>query len=281
MGKLGWNSGYIGSDQRDTAVGAVGYDKYYLERLDGRFNPVLDTDPDAQAFFGRVIAAGGSLTTTEQIAITRLVLDMKSYSIWSKMKAIYPMVGASAAACAQNLKSSSFTGTFSSGWTFASTGVTGNGTSSYFNSNVNTLSNLNQNNTHLSFYCNNSNSDNTADSGTENYTIQYYGGSLYYRINTSSYVSLGTYSALGMTLGSRLTSTQQKLFKNGSIINTDNTTSLTPDNLNIYLGAINPGLFSTSRRYAFASIGDGLTDTEAADFYTCVNTFQVSLSRNV
>jgi len=41
MGKLGWNSGYIGSDQRDTARGAVGYSKYYLERTDGRFLPSL------------------------------------------------------------------------------------------------------------------------------------------------------------------------------------------------------------------------------------------------
>ena len=54
------------------------------------------------------------------------------------MKAIYPMVGASAAACAQNLKSSSFTGTFTSGWTFASSGVTPNGTSAYFNTYINT-----------------------------------------------------------------------------------------------------------------------------------------------
>jgi hypothetical protein len=42
MGKLGLNSGYIGSDQRTTTNGVVGYDKFYLERVNGRFNPVLD-----------------------------------------------------------------------------------------------------------------------------------------------------------------------------------------------------------------------------------------------
>ena len=42
MGKLGLNSGYIGSDQRTTTSGVVGYDKYYLERRNGRFNPVLE-----------------------------------------------------------------------------------------------------------------------------------------------------------------------------------------------------------------------------------------------
>jgi hypothetical protein len=42
MGKLGLNSGYIGSDQRITTNGVVGYDKFYLERKAGRFNTVLD-----------------------------------------------------------------------------------------------------------------------------------------------------------------------------------------------------------------------------------------------
>ena len=79
-------------------------------------------DADAQAFFDRITTSGGTLTTTEQNATNQLVLDMKSAGIWSAMKAIYPMVGASAAACAQNLKSASFTGTFSSGWTFCEYG---------------------------------------------------------------------------------------------------------------------------------------------------------------
>jgi hypothetical protein len=86
-------------------------------------------DADAQAFFDRVTTAGGTLTTTEQNATNQLVLDMKADGTWTPMLAIYPMVGASAAACAQNLKSASFTGTFTSGWTFASTGVLGNGVS--------------------------------------------------------------------------------------------------------------------------------------------------------
>ena len=48
MGKLGWNSGYIGSDQRDTAVGAVGYGKFYLERLDGMDDYCIIEEPKIQ-----------------------------------------------------------------------------------------------------------------------------------------------------------------------------------------------------------------------------------------
>jgi hypothetical protein len=41
MGKLGLNSGYIGSDQRTTTNGVVGYDKFYLERINGKFRPLI------------------------------------------------------------------------------------------------------------------------------------------------------------------------------------------------------------------------------------------------
>jgi hypothetical protein len=41
-----------------------------------------------------------------------------------------------------------------------------------------------------------------------------------------------------------------------------------------------PGQYS-GRETAFSSIGDGLTDTEAANYYTAVQTFQTTLSRNV
>jgi hypothetical protein len=36
-----------------------------------------------------------------------------------------------------------------------------------------------------------------------------------------------------------------------------------------------------NKELAFASIGDGLNDTEAANFYTAVQTFQTTLGRNV
>jgi hypothetical protein len=87
-------------------------------------------DTDAQAFFDRVTTAGGTLSATEQNAVNTLVVGMKADGIWTKMKAIYPMVGASAAACAQNLKSASFTGTLYGANTFSSNGLITNGTNS-------------------------------------------------------------------------------------------------------------------------------------------------------
>ena len=110
-------------------------------------------DADAQAFFDRVTTEGGTLSNTEKLAVNQLVLDMKDDGIWSKMKAIYPMVGASAASCAQNLKSSSFTGTFTAtGWDFASTGAKPNGNSAYMDTALNPNGFLNIDNFHISYY---------------------------------------------------------------------------------------------------------------------------------
>jgi hypothetical protein len=250
----------------------------------GGFTPVSSGggfDPDAQAFFDRVTTAGGTLSETEKNATNQLVLDMKSAGIWSSMKAIYPMVGASAAACAQNLKSSSFTGTFSSGWTFASTGVTGNGASTYFDTNCNASTAVAQNSTHLSYYCRTSNLQNVVDMGVSQTSIQVFGSLCYYAINSSSYSSSSVGSS-GFFNGTRSNSTETKLFRNGSNLMTNTITSVAATNATFYLGAWNNSpQYNTSREYAFASIGDGLTDTQAANFYTAVQAFQTTLSRNV
>ena len=49
-------------------------------------------DADAQAF----INAAGLTSTTQMNAVNTLVLDLKAQSLWSKMYAVYPMVGGTA-----------------------------------------------------------------------------------------------------------------------------------------------------------------------------------------
>lgn len=258
----------------------------------GQFPQV--SDADAQLFVNRLYTAGGVLSTTELSAVNQLVIDLKGYSIWTKMKAIYPMVGASAAACAQNLKSSSFTGTFTSGWTFASTGVTPNGTSAYMDTALNMSSNLNQNNTHVMVYSRTNTTAETVMIGASNSALN--GGCyIYPRLtSTSAYFSIFNgnsgnsnatiTSSLGFLLVSRLLSTQEIYYRNSSKVRTNSNVSVTPVSMNIYIGANNLGGTASNfsdRETAFSSIGDGLTDTEASNFYTAVQAFQTTLNRQV
>lgn len=256
-------------------------------------------DADAQAFFDRVTTAGGSLSATEKTAVNTLVLDLKGYSIWSKMKAIYPMVGASAAACAQNLKSSSFTGTFTSGWTYSSTGVTPNGTSAYFDTTLIPSTHISSaSSNHISFYSRTNQSTGTNcemgafDTSTNTPIVMLAinsdaSGSARYELR--NFCQNGLFgptppaSTLGFACNTKTTSGAVRGFWNNSLIGTATVTDALT-NKEIYIGARNSnGTASTfsSKQCAFASIGDGLTDTEAGNFYTAVQAFQTTLSRQV
>ena len=110
-------------------------------------------DPDAQAF----ITAAAISNTSQQVAINNLVLNLKSYGVWSKMKAVYPFVGGSAASHKWNLKDPQDTNaayrlTFTGCWTHSSTGALPNGTNGYANTHLDSANNLSLNSGHMSFY---------------------------------------------------------------------------------------------------------------------------------
>lgn len=259
---------------------------------------IASFDADALAFFARVTAAGGSLSTTEKNAVNQLVLDLKANSLWSPMKAIYPMVGASAAACAQNLKSSSFTGTFTStGWTFASTGATPNGTSAYMDTGLNPVAQgLTTSDAHLSYYARTQSTTSdpaeianytngsiafvlqTKGSGTEN--------RFFFSYNDRAYKTV-IVSPIGFISGSSTDGNGRRdIYQNGtSVGNNVHTDTGTLGNYSLYLGAGNINNSSvasySNAECAFASIGQGLSATNMSNFYTAVQTFQTTLSRQV
>lgn len=254
------------------------------------------TDADAQAFFDRVTAAGGALSATEKDAVNNLVLDLKANSLWTSMYAIYPMVGASAAACAQNLVSSSYTGTFSGGWTYASTGAKPNGTNAYMSMGLipsTALASVSSN--HLSYYSRTQEFGSYSfDWGTYDLTNEF-NLSLGFNAFTNNKLTVNygypsnainaanNTSTQGFLIGSRTSTTSLKLYYNNVTIGTNTTTlaSSRPTS-QMWLGAENSGGANYSpRECAFASIGNGLSDTDASNLYTNVVTFQTSLSRNV
>jgi len=248
-------------------------------------------DTDALAFFNRVTTAGGTLSATEQLAIDTLVKKMKLDGIWAKMKAIYPMVGASSAACSQNLKSSSFTGTFNGGWTFASNGVTPNGSNAFMNTGLNAFAELQLNSVHFSNYLPNFTTTDGVDIGvivsSDGLYAAYnaFGGLSLIRTNDQENTfSTGQGTANGFRLVTRTASNLSKSYVNNTNTYTSSEPSNAVPNENIYLGARNSSGAAanfSNRRQSFASIGDGLTDTEASNFYTAVQAFQTTLSRNV
>lgn len=247
-------------------------------------------DADYAAFYNRVIAAGGSLNATEQSATLQLVLDLKSYGIWANMKAIYPMVGASAAACAQNLKSSSFTGSFSSGWTFASTGVKGNGTSAYMDTFFNSSSDIATNTGCFGFYSRTNNGNQSmAEMGswTSNYFFMHacLGNTTYIMPNTPpvlGYIAVTNTDSSGFFQGFRTgANTIEGRIKTASY---SGTIAYAGVNLSVYIGARHVaagGDSYSNRECAFAYVGESINNTQAGNYYTAVQAFNTTLSRQV
>jgi hypothetical protein len=254
-------------------------------------------DADAVAFFNRVTTAGGTLSVTEKDATNQLVLDLKANGTWTAMKAIYPMVGASAAACSRNLKSDNFNGTFNGGWTFSSTGVTPNGTNAFFDSNFNQSLNLTPSNNHISIY---SRTDFNSlgglnikvDCGVTNNVSFAFTEILSRDLTFASFANgsqtprVVVANSLGQFIGVGNVS-NSIIYKNGVNLQTNsNAQTRAMFNSTIYFGATHDaiadvGRYFSPRQNAFSSIGDSLTDSESFNFYTAVQAFQTTLSRNV
>jgi hypothetical protein len=259
----------------------------------GNMNAVYGSlyDTDAQLF----ITATG-ISGTNASAINQLVLDLKSASIWTKMKAVYPMVGGTATTCKYNLinpldTNAAFRILFNGGFTFSSTGCQPNGTNTYANTSLIPTTLLSANSSHVSIYNRTVGSGVINDWGTSGGGGAFAGafslsGTAYLDCYNSSTNRIATTNAdpKGFYVASRQSSTSLKLFKNSAQLGTTNTgtssgfTGLTSP---LYFFSYNPVQNLSNRECAFASIGDGLSDAEALAFYNAVQTFNTTLGRQV
>jgi len=249
-------------------------------------------DADALAF----MTAASITDNTQKTAINTLVTDLKGYNIWTKMKALYPFVGGSATSHKYNLKDprdldAAYRLVFNGGWTHSATGILPNGTTGYADTKLNPSSVLSLNSTHLSIYSRTNSSILKVDMGVYDTSgvyavIRSTDGKTYFRVNRNAGYSEAS-SALSTSalfyMINRPSSNSEKLHLNGATVNFGDPSFALP-NQNIYIGAINDNNTAasySSREYAFSSIGDSLSDTEAANFYTAVQTFQTTLNRQV
>ena len=266
-------------------------------------------DADAQRFIDATQITTESLVS----AVNLLVIDLKTYGIWDKMKAIYPVVGGTAFTHKFNLKDPRdsdaafrllFTNASGGNWIHSSTGMTPNGTSDFANTYFIPNTNLNIDSTHLSFYSRTSQANSiTTEFGCSDNANELPSFAMYIKYNDGNYkgltpdynvtmVNVANSDSKGFYIDSRTANNSHKAYKNGAIFGTNTATRVQttlptrfiPLSAYHYVGSP-PGtnLITgySGKQCAFASIGDGLTDTEAANFYTAVQAYQTRLGRNV
>jgi len=259
----------------------------------GLYSNEYFNDLDAEKF----IVNAGIYNNLQQFAINKLVFDLKSNNLWTKMKAVYPMVGGTATTCKWNLKNpldtnAAYRLSFAGGGTFSANGYQPNGTNAYADTFFIPSVNGTLNSNHISYYSRTNSNGTEVEMGTnisgvvpisvlEIRTV----GITYLAINSAvTYTTYTDANSLGLYIGNRTASNVIKLHKNASIVASGTTASTSQSTNSFALGALNLGSsrqFYTTKQCAFASIGDGLTDAESIALYNAVQTFQTTLARQV
>jgi hypothetical protein len=258
---------------------------------------VIPEERDAWAF----LDAAGIKSSRQQRAVIELVRGLKNAQLWTKMKAIYPFVGGTATTHKFNLKDprdadAAFRLSFFGGWTHSSNGSVGNANNAYADTFLVPSISLTNINLHLSYY---SRTSSTATTSCELGVSKQYGGNDFVQLRSAANYAAGdvntvlnyttTNNASGYWLASTRANNDRKIWLNTNseaTLTTVNTSFITAFNLylgaraNVTLGGYQAVLYS-DKQCAFATIGDGLTDTDATNLYNIVQRYQTSLGRQV
>jgi hypothetical protein len=221
-------------------------------------------------------------------------IGLISNGLATKMKAVYPFVGGTASTHRWNFMDArdldaAFRLAFNGTITHSANGVQGNAVNGFANTFLNTATTLSRDSNHISYYSRTSSTATVSvEMGVSNgvsvfmhlrSAVNYLSGGL----NIANFTTTGT--AAGYWLGSKVSSTSRKAYRNGILEGTNTTSDITANlSANLFLLARNDSgtadVFS-DKLCAFSSIGDGLSDAEATTFYNLVQSLQTTLGRQV
>jgi hypothetical protein len=282
---IGWGQG---------ANNAIGWGDIHADSWAGLTDIVgITTDPDAQAF----ITAAAITDPTQQGAINTLVVDLKGYGIWTKMKALYPFCGGSASSHKFNLKDprdldAAFRLFFSGGWTHSSTGALPNGTNAFANSFCKTVTDISVNSHSFGIYSRTNDTTGTQaygvfeGSGFDNIIQHWISNGSFTDGASSNMLSYTANPTTSLIMLTRRSQTDWQAYRAGVSLGTRTTGCSFLTGKNFFFAARNDGSNLTAEFYckqqlAFGFIGDGLTNTESGNLYTAVQAFQTTLGRQV
>ena len=228
-------------------------------------------------------------------AINTMVVGLKSDGVWDKITEAYLMAGVTFGGITVKLKGSGtltnnnfVTGDYTV--TGSGAGLTGDGSTKYLDTG---LTRPAQGDVSYSAYVTVANTDATtcfyigAGAGGTNFSgVGRVSGGLADGFNDSGdatgYTSTVSASRNGMFVGTSRTNSDRELYRNGSSIATNGTTATatsdTTSDLEIFK-ASGSGVVSDAT-LTFAHIGTGLTDTDASNLSTRVNTLMTALGCN-
>lgn len=252
-------------------------------------NPYLFGDPDVKAF----LTATGITDATITSAITTLVTDLKTNSLWNKMKVIYPFVGGTSTTHKYNLKDprdldAAFRLVFNGGWTHSSTGATPNAINAYADTKFNPTTHLTNASAHFAKYnrtldLGGNKIDGALDLVNSTYFQQNYTVANALIGEVAAVASYTQTDSRGLFTVSRTATNAQNVLRNSTQVATSSVTITNIPNKFLYIGARHDASPAGYNLYeaAFASFGNGLSNLEIGTLYTIVQNFNTTLSRQV
>ena len=241
--------------------------------------------------------ATGITDTTILGALNTFDLGLISNSLDTKMKALYPLVGGTSTTCKYNFMNpldtdGAFRLAFNGGWSFSTNGAKGNGTNTYANTFFNQFSNFTDwNKSSIGIY------SRTNETGTFTEGNDGFAGSNF--ILYPKYPTLGTAyqtgppnansltaDSLGLIVGSSISVSDRRIYKNGVKLATNTTTNTDTAGAgrNIYFGALNTNniaSFISNKEYSLMLLMEGMSDADQTNLYNLTQAFQTTLGRQV
>lgn len=241
-------------------------------------------DADAQKF----IDSAAISDKTEQLALTDFVIALKDSSLWGKFKAVYPMLGGTANSTKWNLIDPrdldiSYRLTFNGAPVFSNDGVLFTTTSDYADTHL-VDSELQFNNSAISYYSLTQNTINGYDIGCVDFAVPYNEFAIYNSIDASDWFGYYHFGASPVSTKGlfvlSFTLSDAKRYDN-SVVTYSKGSSPTQayTKYPILIGKVNGAASGGQRECAMATIGDGLQDADVLKFYNIVQKFETSIGR--
>jgi hypothetical protein len=245
----------------------------------------------------QVIQQGSITGTAQRDALVIVAKDLKAYSLWSKFYVIYGFTGGTSTSNALNLvNTSQYSLTFTGGPTHALTGTDWNGSTQYAATGFtpSSISGMSTSN-HFSIWVREITTTGNADEndiGAQNGSTQSMimsatnvpAGSKSYTRNLSGTTTAATTPTAGWYVSNKISSANNELYRNGSLVASNGSSSGTLPTLDFYIGTIHlsGGAYAggfINRETCLVTIGSQLTSTEIAKAYTIFSNFNTKQSR--
>lgn len=244
-------------------------------------------DSSAIAF----ITAANLTDSTQKMAINNLVVQLKDSVLWSKILAIYPMIGGSATTMQFNLKDPRNTDdayrlSFYGNPAFSDTGVTFPTSNDYADTHLaDTV--LSFDNASMGYFSNTQNDVSGYDMGCTDGSVPFNELSIKFVDGEDSEWfgfsqeedDFDMSNTTGLVMFSS-SPTDVKRYRNGKVVFAKGIPPVNEyTNLSIWIGRSRVNANAGKRNCALAFIGDGLTDVQAFTLYNIVRKYETALGR--